>query len=76
MEGTILETDMDLTQKLLNTRMVMKQISQLSYELKEIDKIYGQEYYESNRAEQLLKLYTGVEDKVISLARDLKKSRE
>ena len=76
MEGTILETDMDLTQKLLNTRMVMKQISQLSYELKEIDKIYGQEYYESNRAEQLLKLYTSVEDKVISLARDLKKSRE
>ena len=76
MNGTILETDLDLTQKLLNTRMVMKQISQLSYELKEIDKIFGQEYYEINRAEKLLVLYKSIEDKIISLADELKKSRK
>lgn len=70
-----IETDIDMAKKLFNARIISKTISQISFELREIDKAFPIEYYEFNNAEKMLELYRTIEDKVLELSEHIKQSR-
>jgi len=72
---TTIETEIDLAKKLLNLRMLAKQVGQLSYELREIDKAFPADYYEFNNAEKMIELYGDVLEKVVKLGREIEASR-
>lgn len=67
----ILEDEFDIAEELLRTRMRLKKLSQLSYELKSIENTFPTDYYEMTNAENMLKLYKVIESKVIEVALDI-----
>jgi len=67
--------EIDIAKKLFNSRLVAKAISQLSFELREIDKTFPADYYDFNNAEKMLELYHLIEDRILVLSEDIKKSR-
>ena len=74
-EKQIIETDINLAKRLFNSRLIAKAVSQLSYELREIDKSFPADYYDFSNAEKMLGLYRLIEDKVLELSEDIKQSR-
>lgn len=70
------QADFDLANKLLDCRLRMKLISQLSYELREIDRAFPSEHYDQSNAEGLYQLYLKIEDKVLEMAEEIKRSKE
>lgn len=70
-----IETDIDTAKKLLSARMLIKQLSQLSFEAREIDKAFPSDYYEFNNAEQMLELYRSLLDKIVVLSKEINKQQ-
>jgi hypothetical protein len=75
-EVNYIENDIDLTKQLFKKRIVAKTISQMSFELREIDKAFPSDYYEFSHAEKMLQLYEIIEDKVLELAEVIKEIRQ
>lgn len=67
------ETELDIATKLFNVRMLIKQVSQISFEAREIDKAFPADYYEFNNAEKMLSLYTQLLNKVVELSKEIKR---
>lgn len=74
-ENQMIESDIDVAKKLFNARIIAKTISQISFEIREIDKAFPIEYYEFNNAQKMLELYHIVEDKIMELSEHIKQSR-
>jgi hypothetical protein len=72
----IIENEIDLASQLLKSRLIAKTVTQLSFEMREIEKMFGSDYYEFGSAENMLKMYKVIEDKVIQLAEEIRAGRQ
>lgn len=68
----IIETEYDVASQLLKTRMRLKKLSQLSYELKAVENAFPVDYYLEENAEGMLKLYALIENKILELSEEIK----
>lgn len=69
------EDDLDISKKLFKARMIAKSVSQISFELREIDKAFPSDYYNFNDAEKMLSFYQIVENKILELSKEINNNR-
>lgn len=67
-----LNVEVEQAKKMFELRTALKAISQVSFELKEIDKSLPVEYYAYNEARTMLALYKTVAKKVLAIAETIK----
>lgn len=74
MENQI-ETDISVAKRLFKARMIVKQLSQISFECREIDKAFPADYYDFNSAENMLDLYKEIIEKIVKLSKEVEDSK-
>lgn len=67
--------EINTAKQLFSTRMLIKQLMQISFEAREIDKSFPSDYYEFNNAEKMLELYNLILDRILELSKDIELSR-
>jgi len=66
------ERDFDAMENIFKSRMRLKKLSQLSYELKTLENSLGIETYNSFEAPRIAKMYQLLETKVLEVAEEIK----
>jgi hypothetical protein len=69
-------SEIEQAKKIFKLRTAVKGVSQVSYEMKEIDKSIPMDYYELNNGKVLLELYDVIADKIIELAVKIQEARQ
>ena len=72
--NTQIETDIDVAKQLFKARMIIKQLSQLSFEAREIDKAFPADYYDFNSAEKMFSFYAEILHKIVKLSNEIDSS--
>ena len=72
--GSVLEAPSEVAEELLRARIRMKTLSQLSYELREVDRRYPDNMYQADIAEAILRSYSIIEAKLVDLAEEINNS--
>lgn len=66
------DRDFDAMENIFKSRMRLKKIGQLSYELKALEQSLSIDKYDSFNAPRILKMYELIESKVLEVAEDIK----
>lgn len=69
---TAQDKDFDAMENIFKSRMRLKKLSQLSYELKTLEQTLGINSYDSFEAPRIAHLYKLLESKVLEVAEDIK----
>jgi len=65
------ERDFDAMENIFKSRMRLKKLSQLSFELKTIENNLGVDTYDSYNATKILRMYQLIEAKVVEVATEI-----
>ena len=65
------ERDFDAMENIFKSRMRLKKLSQLSFELKTIENNLGVDTYDSFNATKILRMYQLIESKVVEVANEI-----